>query len=482
MNELLRMSAKQIAKLIRNGEVSSREAVGVHIERIKQVNPTINAVVAERFELAMAEAEQADRELKSSVPDQLGPLHGVPCSIKESFALVGMPNSGGLSARKNVFPKKDATCVARLRAAGAIPLGVTNISELCMWMESNNHLYGCTNNPYDPKRHVGGSSGGEGAIVGAGGTPFGLAADVAGSIRLPAFFNGVFGHKPTGCLVPSTGQYPIAANQARRYLCTGPIARRAEDLMPLLEILAGPDGQDEVCRKFELGDPAQVDLSKIKVLDVASNGAIKVDPDLRQGQERAARALASAGANVEPTEIPELKDSFYIWSAMMRAAGGPTFSEMLGEGRALNLWLELPRWALRRSVHTLPALGLAALEKLPDLMPRLNRKSLERAPELKAELVRRIGPQGVMLYPTFSTPAQIHHRAIFKFFHSGYTSIMNVMELPSTQVPLGLNSQGIPLGVQVIATHGNDHLSIAVAMALEKALGGWRPPWEVGAL
>src|SRR3954464_7410832 len=141
-------------------------------------------------------------------------------------------------------------------------------------MESTNRVYGRTANAYDPRRTAGGSSGGEGAIVGAGGAPFGLGADIGGSIRMPAFFNGVFGHKPTGGLVPGTGQYPIASNAALRYLSTGPIARRAEDLMPLLRILAGPDDLDAGCTPFSLGDPAAVSMADLTVLDVRDQNHI----------------------------------------------------------------------------------------------------------------------------------------------------------------------------------------------------------------
>src|SRR5262249_8717417 len=152
--------------------------------------------------------------------------------------------TGGLYARRGKPATRDATAVKRLRAAGAIPLGVTNVSELCMWMESANTVYGRTSNPYDLARTPGGRSGGEGAIVGAGASPVGLGSDVGGSIRMPAFFCGVFGHKPTGGLIPNTGQFPIAENDALRYLTTGPLCRRAEDLWPIVRTLAGPDGED----------------------------------------------------------------------------------------------------------------------------------------------------------------------------------------------------------------------------------------------
>ena len=476
--ELLTSSAMRLAGMIRSRRVSSREVVEAHIRRIEQVNPVINAVVAKRFEQALKEAHRADEQISKRGQSEPGLLHGVPCTIKESFALNGMPNTGGLVARTGHTADSDATAVARLRAAGAIPLGVTNVSELCMWMESSNRVYGRTNNPYDPACHVGGSSGGEGAIIAAGGSPLGLAADVAGSIRLPAFFSGVFGHKPTACLVPNSGQFPIAVNQAGRYLCTGPITRSAEDLMPLLKIMAGPDGEDPLCRPAQIGDTRCVEAKDLDVFLVTGNAAAKVDAELVSAMRDAADALSARGARVETTTIAGLEDSFYIWSAMMDAAGGPSFAELMGQGRAINAWLELLRWVLGRSEHTLPAIGLAILEKAPALLPGLQEKYLDRAPRLKDELNKKLGPRGVMLYPTFTCTAQRHNLPLLRFFHSGYTSIVNVMELPATQVPLGLGSRGLPMGVQVVANAGNDHLSIAVAEILETELGGWVPPWQ----
>ena len=211
---LLTLSGTRLASLIARREVTSRQAVEAHIAQLEDVNPALNAVVRRRFREARAEADAADARIARGDTD-LPPFHGVPCTIKECFALTGMPNTAGLLANQANVADHDAITVARLRAAGAIPLGVTNISELCMWMESNNKVYGRTNNPYDLTRTVGGSSGGEGAIIGAGGSPFGLGSDIGGSIRMPAFFNGIFGHKPSAGLVDNGGQYPLAAPAAR---------------------------------------------------------------------------------------------------------------------------------------------------------------------------------------------------------------------------------------------------------------------------
>ena len=476
LNPLLTHSATALARMIRDREMTSLEVVEAHVERIRAVNPAINAVVAERFDAAREEARAADARTGEVAPEALPPFHGVPCTIKECFALTGMPNTAGLVARKGTVSDHDATAVARLRAAGAIPLGVTNLSELCMWMESNNRVYGRTNNPYDPSRIVGGSSGGEGAIVGAGGSPFGLGSDVGGSIRMPAFFNGVFGHKPTGGLVPATGQFPTAHGPALRYLTSGPLCRRAEDLMPLLRVLAGPDGKDEGCRELPLGDPAAVDLSKLSVVSIEGNGSTPVDPELVAVQRRVAARLAERGAKVETARVGLLRRSMAIWSCMLQEAGGPTFTEMLANGGPYNGWAELAKLAVRRSDHTFPAIVLGLLEKVTRAMTRTTARAVAAGRALRLEMEERIGSGGVLLYPSYSRPAPKHLRPLLRPFDHVYTGVLNVLEFPATQVPLGLSRDGVPLGVQVAAVPGNDHLTIAVALELEKAFGGWVTP------
>lgn len=472
--DLLRLSSSRLAALVRDGAVSSREVVEAHIGRARAVNPSLNAIVRDRFGQARREADAADAAVARAA-GPLPPLHGVPCTIKECFALEGMPNASGLVSRRDIVAAADATAVARLRAAGAIPIGVTNTSELCMWMETNNRLYGRTNNPYDTRRIVGGSSGGEGAIVGAGASPFGLGSDIGGSIRMPAFFNGVFGHKPTGGLVPGTGQHPMAHGAALRFLSTGPICRRAEDLWPLLRLLAGPDGQDGGCVEMPLGDPAAVRIDGLDVVAIPDDGVRTPTADLRDAQRRACEALARAGARVREARLDDLRHAFDIWSAMLSAAGGPSFREMLADGRALRPGLELLRWAAGRSPHTLPALVLALVEPLPKLAPGRSRRAIERGQELRAALLDLLG-DGVLLYPPYPEPAPLHARPLWPPFNWVYTAILNVMELPVTQVPLGLNADGLPLGVQVAAAPGADHRTIAVAIHLERELGGWVPP------
>ena len=471
---MLRASATELARGVREGRWSSTELVEGHIAQIRRINPTLNALVADRFALARREAAEADAH------DPVGLLHGVPCSIKECFAVEGMPNCSGLYRRRDHVATQDATAVARYRAAGAIVMGVTNVSELCMWMESDNRVYGRTNNPYDPTRIVGGSSGGEGAIIGAGASPFGLGSDVGGSIRMPAFFNGVFGHKPTGGLVPATGQYPQATGRALKYLTTGPLCRKAEDLMPLLRVLAGPDGRDGECEAMELGDPAAVSFAGRRVLTVPDNGTTPVSAELRRAQDRAAEHFASLGADVQRCRIPLLKMSYDIWGAMLHAHGTESFSELLGNGRPISGTMEMLRWATGRGQHTLPAIVLAAFEWTADFPRGRGERFVKLGEQLRAELAREMGEDGILLFPSYAQTAPKHHAPLLRPLQWVYTAILNVMMLPATQTPLGLDRRGLPLGVQVVGPHGRDELCIAGALELERAFGGWVPPAMAG--
>lgn len=477
MDPMLRMSATELAAQIRSGSIRSVEVVEAHIRRIAALNPTLNAVVADRFAAARAEAAAADQTLRDSGPDAVGPLHGVPCTIKECFRLTGMPNSSGLVARRGVRAASDATAVARVRAAGAIPLGVTNVSELCMWYESNNKVYGRTVNPYDSSRIVGGSSGGEGAIIGAGGSPFGLGSDIGGSIRMPAFFNGVFGHKGSSGLIPNTGQHPIASGEAGRFLATGPLCRRAEDLMPLIRILAGPDGEDVGVRDLSLGDPATVRLDQMRVLVAEGDSRFTAEPALLDALHASAGALADRGATIEQLDPRRLRQGLEIWFAMLGQANEHPFRDDLFIDRPdTKLRWELVRWLTGRSPHTLPALALCALERIGDMLPDNLDKMVAHGQALRTELGELLAGNTVLLYPPHPTVAPPHGVPLRRPLSFIHTALFNVMQLPVTQIPIGLSPEGLPTGVQVVGADGQDHRTIAVAVALEEAFGGWVPP------
>ncbi|MFL5887733.1 MAG: amidase [Solirubrobacteraceae bacterium] len=478
---LTERSATDLAHAVRTGALSSRAVVEAHIERLQADRRRINAIAADRFDAALADADAADRRVaEAAEADDLPPLLGVPCTIKESIALAGMPNCAGLISRREHRATETATTAQRLIEAGAIPLGVTNTSELTMWIESANYVYGRTRNAYDPARVAGGSSGGEGAAVGSGGSPIGLGSDIGGSIRLPAFFNGVFGHKATSGLVPNTGQFPNTAGDAASMLSIGPLTRRAEDLMPVLRIIAGPDGIDKRCRAVKLGDPAEVALDG---LDVVLSERMSMRPpsrDLRLARERAAAVLEAAGARVRRVALRSLRRALELYLAALQEGAGTTTRTMIEDEAEVTAKLALHRIGYgafrRQGPHTVPLAILLGAEALFGRMPdRRTRRLLAAGRALTQELEAVIG-QGVLLHPPHSRVAPRHGKTVGRPWVITPTAIFNLAGVPVTQIPLGLDDDGIPLGVQVAAGRERDHVAIAVALALERSLGGWLPP------
>lgn len=473
--QLTERSALELATAIREREASAREVVEAHIEVLERSR--INAVVADRFEAARAEADTADRRIEEG-ENELPPLLGVPCTVKESIALAGMPHCAGLVCRREHRATETASAVGRVIEAGAIPLGVTNTSELTMWIESDNRVYGRTLNAYDPKRIAGGSSGGEGAAVGSGGSPFGIGTDIGGSIRLPAFFNGVFGHKATPYVVPVTGQWPVTDGEASRLLALGPICRRAEDLMPLLRIMAGPDGRDGNVREVELGDPADVSFEGLPVVLSEAAWFVPMSRELRDARERAAGALAAAGADVRRERLTGLRRAMELYLAALQDGAGTSIAEILEEAGAEPVTV---RAALRRNgPHTAFTRLLVFSERLGKHIPqRQTRRALAAGQSLAEEVEGVIG-EGVLLHPPNARTAPRHSWTVLRPWVVTPTATFNLLGLPATEMPMGLNERGLPLGVQVVAGRDRDHLSIAVAVELERAFGGWVPPWRAG--
>ncbi|XP_062305828.1 fatty-acid amide hydrolase 2-B [Osmerus eperlanus] len=481
-NPLLTMSAMQLAEKIRLREVLSVEVVQAYIDRIQEINPLINAMVKDRFSAALQEAAQADRLVEEErggeevLKDKL-PLLGVPLSVKEAFSLQGMPNSGGLLSRQRVLASVDSPPVAYLKRAGAIPLGVTNSSELCMWLESHNPLYGITNNPYDLERIPGGSSGGEGSLLGGAGSVIGVGSDIGGSIRMPCFFNGIFGHKTTPGVVSNEHQYPPSSGLHADYLSTGPMCRYAEDLLPMLRIMAGPN-----IHKLSLS--TEVDLRTLRIFTIPHDGGSllvsPVDQQLIHAQRKVVEHLeADLGVRVQEVRLDGLKYSFQIWNTFMNLPdheGKPPqpFAELLGEpGKPAKPVWELLKWTVGRSSHTMAAIGLVLIEMTSS---KASPFVLQLKEQLQLEVEELLGDDGVLLYPSHPHLAPKHHHPLFTPFNFSYTGILNILGLPVTQCPLGLSEEGLPLGVQLVAGKSRDQLPLAMALHLEKAFGGWRDP------
>jgi len=355
-------------------------------------------------------------------------------------------------------------------------MAITNAPEGGLWMETYNSITGRTNNPWNPLRTPGGSSGGEGALLAVGATSFGVGSDVGGSIRIPAAFCGVYGHKPTGLLVPNQGHYPPASGDIDRYLCAGPMTRSARDLWPLLKAISGPY-QNETSGEWSyhqsLEDRAPIDFSKLVVYPLPTTGRFAVSKTMHQAIKRATDELVSRGASVAELNEPRLKKAFEIWSAMLAEADGPSYAEILGVHAPINVGAEWIRWFRRQSVHTAPGLLMATAEYLPKLIPNYAAKMASLGRELQGELESVLGDNGVLLHPPYSRVAPHHHFAWATPFHAACTAIFNVMEFPSTQMPMGLDRKGMPVGIQIVGKRGQDAMTIQLAEHLESAFGGW---------
>ncbi|NNM50758.1 MAG: amidase [Pseudomonadales bacterium] len=476
MQAFLEASAVDLAKMIREQRVSSSAVVEAHIRRVEQVNPEINALVFDRFAQARHQARAADTAVASAkhagMLASLPPLLGVPCTIKERFAVCGAPNTAGLVERQHIISDKDAMAVQHIKASGAIVLGVTNTSELCMWMESFNKVYGLTRNPYDGRCTAGGSSGGEGAIVGSGASPFGLGSDIGGSIRMPALFNGVFGHKGSPGLVSNQGQYPFPRGIAEEMLSTGPLCRRATDLPLLLGIMAGNPTAFEHVPKLEVG--------RLRVLRRHPDSLIRADRAQAHAQSQAIRLLVEAGAREELIDLRGFYHAFDIWSNTLSSAGSTSFAEMMYGSKqisqALKALINLPR---AQSTHTLPLVLLSMLERVPELMPARMQRLVRQGQALRQQLIDHLGSDGVLVDLAYPTTAPRHYRAMVPPWGFVRSAIYNALRLPATEIPMGLAQGGLPTGVQVVAAAGQDALGLAVALYLEHRQGGWVPPWKL---
>lgn len=476
--DVFKASALELAAAIRAGQLQSEALVSQSIARCRSVNPVLNAIVKDRYDDALKEARAADRALEKAraagTLDALAerqPLLGVPCSVKESIQMKGMPNTGGLANRVGVSIQRDAPTVAALRKAGAVVLGVTNTSEACMWMESFNKVYGISRNPYDPSRTVGGSSGGEGAIIGSGAVPFGIGSDVGGSIRMPAFFNGIFGHKCSPGLISNAGQFPESTGQIDRYLSTGPMCRRATDLEPLARIMAGKGAS-------RLKPVGEVDFSRLQVIRFAKERAVRPDADQIKATDRAVASLQARGARLKTIDLPLMSKAFDLWSAMLASAGSEKLfaDHLFGSRNVVYPLREFVRLALGRSDNTLPLVGLSLLEHVPEWLPRRQAKLIKQAEDLRSQLRDALGDDGILVTVPYPTVAPRHYVPLIPPFKFVNCAIFNAMSVPATCVPMGLNGAGVPTGVQVIANEGLDHLTIAAAVALEEARGGWVHP------
>ncbi|KAK6629980.1 hypothetical protein RUM43_003801 [Polyplax serrata] len=481
-NSLLLCSATDLAHQIRTKKVTSLKVVESFIDRIKDINPILNCVIDERFKEALEEAKEVDRLIASDrfAAEELEsrtPFLGVPFTTKDCISVKGLSCTAGIYSRKGMVAEEDADAIALMRKAGGIPLAVTNVSELCMWWESFNPIYGRTRNAYNTNHIVGGSSGGEGCLLSAGGSAMGIGSDIGGSVRIPCFFNGVFGHKPSTGVGSLKGHIPLPSDPNQRsYLVIGPMSRYAADLLPMLKVFAG-----DHLKQLKLNEP--VDIKKLKYYYMEDDtGSVLVSPVEKEIKGCVGRVVNHFknvhGITVQRVCLTKLKYSMAVWFAKMRVPEGSQIPvELANHKGRVNIAKELLKFPFGLSRHTLPILCIGILEKLnPEYNSPSHVKFVKMCKELVQEFEELLDEDGVFIYPTHPTAAPYHIEPLFKPINVAYTAIFNVLGLPSTHCPMGLNSQGLPIGVQVVANVNNDRLTLSVASELEKAFGGWQPP------
>jgi len=447
--------ATELARRIRARELSPVEVLRAHRERAEAANPQINAIVT-----PFGEAEELALEAEAAVlrGDELGPLHGVPVTIKDSFDTAGVRTTRGSLLFAEHVPTEDAVAVARLRAAGAIPLGKTNLPEFALWWETGNLVFGTTRNPWNLDRTAGGSSGGEAAAIAAGLSPLGVGSDLGGSIRLPAHYCGVVGLKPTHGRVPLTGHWPEVI---LRFMHVGPMARSVRDAALALAVLAGPDGRD--WHTVPVPRPAVPDAAeplppfRVGVLAESAFGAI--DAEVAAVVRRAAGALEELGCRVEPDGVSALEENDWnlLTLELYGAEGRAYFGEVVAGRHA-----ELHPFLQRRL-----SFPLASIEEYV-------------AAEAKVEALRRdlagfFLRHDILLCPTVPVAAHAHDALEVAIAGNAYparatmraTIPFDLTGSPALTVPFGWSSEGLPIGVQVVGPHFDEVTVLRVGLALE---------------
>ncbi len=473
-------SATDQVRLIKSKKISALELLDHYLERIERFNPSLNAIVWQDAENARARAQAADAAFAAG--DDWGPLHGLPMTVKEAFNLTGSPTTWGDPALKNNLPDSNALYVDRLLAAGANIFGKTNVPlDLADW-QSFNAIYGTANNPWNLERTPGGSSGGSAAALAAGLTALEAGSDIGASIRNPAHYCGVFGHKPTYGIVPGRGHSRPDWYTDIDIAVVGPMARSAVDLELELDIVAGPDHLAASAWRLELPPARHTDLKDFRVAIMLTDPVAEVDRSYQDRLQHVADELAKAGATVSDRARPDVDTAraFEVYVTLLRAAtsaGAPPtlvekFEAVLADPEA-----DQANYLWRMARGTL----------LPHREWMLWDNEREAMRFKWAEFFR---DWDILLCPAAASAAWPHDQAGERYertitvnnveqptttqlFWAGF---MNMVYLPSTVAPAGLTPEGLPVGLQAVAAEGEDRTSIAFCKLTSREIAGFQPP------
>ena len=471
-SDLTSLSATQMAGLVRSKQVSPLDLVGAHLARIEKLNPEINAFVETDAERALGQAKAAETAVMRG--EDLGALHGLPISIKSSIEVRGMRCEAGTKLRAAHVAQNDAPLVKRLRGAGAIVLGITNAPEFLMAWETDNLLYGRTNNPWDLSRTSGGSSGGEAAAIASACSAGGVGSDGGGSIRVPAHFCGICGLKPTPGRVPATGHFPQSVGPFASLGVLGPMARSAADVNLLFEVMQGPDIGDPSAAPVAVRRPGwaeeKTDRKAIRIGYFEADGRTPVSPETRAAVQKAAELLRLAGFEVEPFRPEGLDKARDLWWKFFGVAGAMLLGPIM-KGREDDLspiLREFNSWVAAEPPHTAQSLLNSWIQR--DVVRIEVFEQMERFP--------------VVLCPVASIPAfkhgerawQIDGQTVKYLDAWSYCEWFNLLGMPGAVVPITKSNEGLPIGVQIVARPWEEETVLSVAEILECERGPWQLP------
>ena len=515
-SEITNSSATELAAGIASGRWRAVDVTDAHIERIERINPRINAVVVPRFDAARAEAREVDR--RRAAGQTLPPLAGVPITVKECLDLAGTPSTFGIEARRTHRAECDDAAVARLRDAGAIVVGKTNVAQLLLFLESDNPVYGRTSNPWSADRAPGGSSGGEGAIIAARGSALGIGTDIGGSVRIPAAWCGVASLKPTAGRASDPGRLSVPIGQLAIVSQRGILARTVADVALGTRIMTGATSTDGA-PLAPIGDPAAVELRTLRVGAFESDDSFPATEAARRAVREAKGHLERAGATVVPWRFPDLGRAEHLLVGLFTNAGGRWMTRALQGGTATPQIAQLrllshigPVW--RSVLRALAgALGQPSLSTFighiggrgTDAHWQLAEELLDyRAAVLAALDAAPGGPLDAILSPSSALPAFRHGASKELGTAGAYALVYNVLGLPAGVVPVTrvrpgedggrasssdvvvkaarateLGSAGLPIGVQVAARAWREDVVLACMGAIERGArdGADYPDW-----
>jgi amidase len=485
MDEWVHAPATELAAAIRARKLSSRELLEAYLARIERLDRDLNAVVTLDVERARARARQLDDQLaRGDAP--VGPLHGLPMTIKDAYETAGIRTTAGSPQHAQHVPERNADAVQRLIDAGAVVLGKTNVPAFSGDVQTYNDVFGVTRNPHDLARTPGGSSGGAAVAVACGFTALELGSDIGGSIRTPANWTGVYGHKPTHGIVPARGHIPGppgALAEPDLAVC-GPLARSAPDLALALGVLAGADGPRSKAWSLALPPPRRQRLGDYRVAAWLDDAAFAVDADVLRLLERAVDALRAAGAQVDVDARPDVTLSDFeetyhrlldpivvsgmptaVHDMLVTVAGAPAEPGEAGE-------------AFKRFARNATARHIAWL------------RAHERRMRLAARMAEFFARYDALLCPVSGVPAIAHDHDGTQITRSilvngasrpylellSWISIASAAHLPATVAPVGRTPAGLPVGIQIIGPYLEDHTPIDLAVRLAELIGGFTPP------